>query len=356
MWLTKQKKGVRYVERAFDGKKFGVTFPEDTKQNRKEAALILIEMIDEYERSFDLTRLTLSELFERYILDSTATDRSIRNYDNAFKHIIKLIGNIEANELRPVMVKDSFKDLPTSKSNRFVMLLKMVLNWAYKMDYIEKDIAPKLSVQVKPESKKKDISQKYLEPDEVEKVLDYMKRYPEEYYLCNLMLLTGMRIGEAVAIKHDDISKEYIRVDETYDPDVKEFTDPKNETSNREIFIQEELRDLLKDIRRTEKIRRFGLGISDCDLLLCNSLGEPILISTVNSHLHKAEDLVHKNLTSHIFRHTHISMLAASGLSLDAISRRVGHKNPNITRNIYLHVTSKQKEQDNAAIKKIRLL
>ena len=279
MWLTKQKKGVRYVERAFDGKKFGVTFPEDTKQNRKEAALILIEMIDEYERSFDLTRLTLSELFERYILDSTATDRSIRNYDNAFKHIIKLIGNIEANELRPVMVKDSFKDLPTSKSNRFVMLLKMVLNWAYKMDYIEKDIAPKLSVQVKPESKKKDISQKYLEPDEVEKVLDYMKRY-----------------------------------------------------------------------------RRFGLGISDCDLLLCNSLGEPILISTVNSHLHKAEDLVHKNLTSHIFRHTHISMLAASGLSLDAISRRVGHKNPNITRNIYLHVTSKQKEQDNAAIKKIRLL
>lgn len=355
MWVINQKKGVRYIERAFDGKKFGVTLPEDNKQNRKEAALILIEMIDEYERTLDIDRLRLSELFERYIKDSSATSRSIRNYENAFSKILDLIGDMEINSLRPVNVREAFYELPASKSNRYILLLKMVLNWAYKMDYLEKDISPKLSVQMKPETKS-DISQKYLEPEELETVLEYMRRYPEEYLLCKLMVLTGMRVGEAVSIKNNDISKEYIRVDETYDPETKEFTDPKNDNSVREIYIQDELRSLLKTIRSAERIKRMANGIRGCELILCSSSGEPLSINLLNAHLHKAEALVDKKLTSHIFRHTHVSILAASGMSLDAISRRVGHKNTEITRGIYLHVTAKQKEQDNAAIKNIQIL
>lgn len=355
MWTTIQKNGVRFVERAFDGKKFSVTLPEDNKQSRKQAALILMEMIDNYERSFDISRFRLSEIFEKYIKDSSATDRSIRNYENAFGKILQLLGDSEVNSLRPVMIREAFLDLPVSKSNRYTILLKMVLSWAYKMDYLENDISRKLVTRTEP-GIKADISQKYLEPDELEKVLEFMKRYTEEYLLCKLMVLTGMRVGEAVAIKNDDISKDYIRVDETFDPGANEFTDPKNETSIREIYIQDELRSLLKMIKSEERIKRVAYGIRGCELILCGHDGQPLRINCLNRHLHAAESVVDKKLTSHIFRHTHVSMLAASGMSLDAISRRVGHRSPEITRDIYLHITSKQKEQDNAAIKNIHIL
>ena len=46
-----------------------------------------------------------------------------------------------------------------------------------------------------------------------------------------------------------------------------------------------------------------------------------------------------KHLTTYIFRHTHISMLAELGVPLKTIMQRVGHNDPNTTLSIYTHVT-----------------
>ena len=61
-------------------------------------------------------------------------------------------------------------------------------------------------------------------------------------------------------------------------------------------------------------------------------------------------------ITAHTLRHTHASILAAQGVSVDTIARRLGHENSKITRDVYLHVTEKLKELDNAAIDKTKIL
>ena len=48
--------------------------------------------------------------------------------------------------------------------------------------------------------------------------------------------------------------------------------------------------------------------------------------------------------TTHIFRHTHISILAEQGEPLKVIMDRVGHKSANTTLRIYTHVTDKMKD------------
>jgi len=53
----------------------------------------------------------------------------------------------------------------------------------------------------------------------------------------------------------------------------------------------------------------------------------------------------YKRLSTHIFRHTHISQLAELGVNHKAIMQRVGHANPDMTIRIYTHVTKKT-EQD----------
>ena len=44
------------------------------------------------------------------------------------------------------------------------------------------------------------------------------------------------------------------------------------------------------------------------------------------------------------------------GMKEDAISRRLGHADSKVTREIYLHITKKLKEQENEQIRNIKLL
>lgn len=52
-----------------------------------------------------------------------------------------------------------------------------------------------------------------------------------------------------------------------------------------------------------------------------------------------------KHITTHIFRHTHISFLAEQGVPLEAIQDRVGHSRGSRVTEIYLHITKKTKDQ-----------
>lgn len=47
----------------------------------------------------------------------------------------------------------------------------------------------------------------------------------------------------------------------------------------------------------------------------------------------------------HDLGHTHASLLLEQGVSIDTISRRLGHENSVITRKIYLHVTKNLKRK-----------
>ncbi len=62
-----------------------------------------------------------------------------------------------------------------------------------------------------------------------------------------------------------------------------------------------------------------------------------------------------KKISTHVFRHTHISMLAELGVPLKAIMQRVGHNDPNTTLSIYTHVTNTMKEELKNKIKSLSI-
>ena len=61
-------------------------------------------------------------------------------------------------------------------------------------------------------------------------------------------------------------------------------------------------------------------------------------------------------ITTRVLRHTHVSLLAESGVPLETITRRVGHDDSDITKRIYLHVTKRMKSRDNEIISHVSLL
>ena len=59
---------------------------------------------------------------------------------------------------------------------------------------------------------------------------------------------------------------------------------------------------------------------------------------------------IKKNITSHFFRHTHVSKLAELGVEWEVVRRRVGHKDSKTTKEIYFHVTEKMQDSLEAKI------
>ncbi|WP_347564876.1 tyrosine-type recombinase/integrase [Enterococcus sp. DIV0212c] len=86
---------------------------------------------------------------------------------------------------------------------------------------------------------------------------------------------------------------------------------------------------------------------SGSTFLFATSKGTPIQITAINTYLRwlKEKTDIDKPLSTHIFRHTHISKLAEIGTPLFAIQDRVGHENSRITESIYLHVTKGVKDK-----------
>jgi integrase len=54
---------------------------------------------------------------------------------------------------------------------------------------------------------------------------------------------------------------------------------------------------------------------------------------------------INESFTLHSLRHTHTFLLAEAGVSREVIMQRLGHKNDETTRNVYLHVTQFQKKE-----------
>lgn len=74
--------------------------------------------------------------------------------------------------------------------------------------------------------------------------------------------------------------------------------------------------------------------------------GTPIQTNSFNSALKRAADRIGINkasMSSHIFRHTHVSVLAENNIQLKAIMDRIGHDDEATTNEIYTHVTKKMK-------------
>lgn len=172
-------------------------------------------------------------------------------------------------------------------------------------------------------------------------------KVPLWYYLTYFMVLSGLRIGEAIALDVDDVN-EYIDVNKTFSLVTLQVGSTKTETSAREVFIQPELRELLDQYKifRTEHLagKRSKVFFPAKD-------GSRIGYAGYNKYLKENSlRILGREVTTHALRHTSASLLIAAGVPLETVSRRLGHADSKVTKEIYFHMTEKLREKDEAAI------
>ena len=370
MWIEETKNGkFKFVERYTDyitgkQKKISVTLDKNTPKNRK---LAMDMLKDKMQSNIPSTQkeLTLHELVEKYRIYQEKTVKAStyqRNY-HASNTIMNILGkDTLVNRLTASYITECF--LTTGKENstlnEHLTRLKALLRWGYQNDYIENiSFLDKLN-KFKDVSKREKIKDKFLETHEVTELLNQIEKTKcwHWYHLTRFLILSGLRSGEAIALTLSDIDIEnrIIHVNKTYDAVNKIVTTPKTSCSIRDVYIQDELLKCITLLSSYVNERKL-LYDKNNDLFLTNSNGNRVEYYAYDKFLKTNAELVGiKKITPHSLRHTHASLLLAEGVSIDTISRRLGHENSRVTKEIYLHITEKLKQKDNEALKNINIM
>ena len=364
MWV--EKRGDKYIaiDRYVDyltGKKkrVSVTIDKDTKQARNKAKQLLQAKIDAA-RQEDPKKTTISDLKSAYITyqRKTLKESTVHRNENILNIVIGIIGSDAlCDRLTASIIMDRL--LSTHKANvtinTYLTRLKAMLRWGYQNDMCP-DIAGKLKL-LPDQSEREKIADKYLERAELKKLLDGMK---VEYWknLTQFLALSGLRIGEALALEYSDVNtkERLIHVTKTYAPTTKAVQAPKTADSVRDVYMQDELLKLCRTLLSGSRRRALEYGYQS-DLVFCDIDGNYIKYDVYEKYLREnGQAILGRNITSHVMRHTMTSLFAEAGVDLAVIAARLGHHDSKLTRDIYMHRTKALQKKYNDAVRNVSIL
>lgn len=361
MWIEalqngKYKARERYTDPLTGKTKIiSVNIEKDTQKARKAAQEQLRMKIAELQDDKADENITLKEICDLYLAHQEETKRP-QTYlrDKAvIPLVVESLGNdVIAEKLSARHIIQSLEKAKSSNTTRNTYLghIKKMLRWAYRNDYV-KSITYLDKVQPWSDNRKERIEDKYLTSAELKTLLSGMK-ITKWKLLTEFLALSGLRIGEAMALLDTDVS-DVITVNKTMIlRDGSTSKHAKTDAGNREVHIQKELAPVIKALRKEKLIEQMKKGKQQTDRFLFD-FSYPAYDVFLKR---QSEKIINHRISPHALRHTHVSLLAEQGVSLDVISRRVGHEGSDVTKKIYLHITEKQKEKDKEKVDKIRLL
>lgn len=176
--------------------------------------------------------------------------------------------------------------------------------------------------------------------EEYERFSENLQDTPMFYYIFEVFFWTGIRLGELLGLKKQDVSLEEgtLRIKKSYKSQIQKIGRTKTTDSKRTIYIPQFLVEELAEYMETL------YGLSEKDRIF------PTSKSALHKKLEKAAkkaDL--EKITIHGFRHSHISLLmnGVQSASVLDIAKRAGHKKPSTTM-LYAHAykTKDQKIAD----------
>lgn len=205
-----------------------------------------------------------------------------------------------------------------------------------------------------------DIEEKYLTRTEVEQLLKAAKESLsfQDFALLRLLIYSGLRIGEALALEIPRVDFEHstIKIRQTISTCITKNTKdfqlqtPKTATSIRDVELDAETMEILRHQILEQKKKHLKAGsnwYSEHEFVFTSKPyhGYPMFYSTFKYTFNRLLKSLSfsKHITIHSLRHTHASLLAESGATLEQIQQRLGHSNDDITKRVYLHVTKDSK-------------
>lgn len=324
-----------------------------TKAEAKKAARIAMNDIDKYGmvRQQSGKDKTVEDLMLEWLEDVVkveAKHNTIMSYSSAIhNHIIPDIGNLKLLSITPKKLQNYLNSKRTQYGKGMLTKLTTILKNAFKYAVRFAEYLPTDPASVINEPKSEKIPQKVF-PFKKEQISIILQKFPlgHQYYAPAILSYnTGMRIGECLALKWDDINFDTCTIDVhktmiTKDKMAVIQESPKTSPSVRMIKFGQKLYTLLKQIKVYQDRKKLELGaLYERNDMICDwHNGKLFKPDNINYFNQFCRETFGRGYSFHSFRHAHATMLLEAGEDLEIVSKRLGHSNINTTAKIYSHV------------------
>lgn len=324
---TKTGEKIRYTITYTDifGKRHTSGYYETIKEAKKD--------LWKFEEVKTNKNITYDFIFSNF-LDKVKTKNSENTYNNYiryYNYYFKKYDLIDYDKVNSLHWQDVFDKISKENSPYVaIMSLKMckaAVNLLIKHDLIEKNVFNKIEL-IKPP--KPDIN--HLTIDEIRLILETCKKaFPQYYALLYTFIGTGAREGEIFALEKSDFdyAEKKIKINKQFTKN-KLFLHPKTASSNREIYLFNDLAETINEHIKTLK--------PDNPLLFPNKNGRYINISNIRNRLWLPLLKlcgIEKRVRLHDLRGSYIDMVLSSGLSVKFAQNQCGHSKSETTLNVY---------------------
>lgn len=232
----------------------------------------------------------------------------------------------------------------------YLSIIHRVFRYAVLIDIIP---ANPLDKVIKPKSKPISKRDNYLSKDELKALLEITRDASLTYFgpLVHLLSYTGLREGEALALKWSDIDFENKQLSVTKTATRNHWKQiiqtPKTKNSIRTISIDDATLSVLKKWRKDQIKIYFRNGKhfeGDDNFVFTNENADWVDAQNFTRYFKKTlKRHGMKVITPHGLRHTHASLLFAAGVEPKNISDRLGHSTIKITLDLYTHIADEQR-------------
>lgn len=361
-----------YVGHDKDGKpkKKGVGGFRTKKEAEAAAANMLLELKGgTYVEEKDISFRNLSSIWlEAYKLTGVKKG-TIRIRNNELSHLYKYFDGISANDITRKQYQDALNDLmeqgyAKSTIDGVHCTGGMIFDKGVELKLIREDpttyARSPQKQQTAEETELQEELPNFMEKDDLANFLKTAKNsgMKDDYPMFLTLAYTGIRVGELCSLRDISIdeAEEVIKITRTYynpSNNIKEYelVTPKTTASRRTIKTDGKVIAEIKNLLNRQEITKNRLKDKwhDKGFVFCNETypGYPIYPKFVAIRMKRILKMsgLSKSLTPHSLRHTHVSLLAEAGVSLEAIMERLGHEDDATTRKIYLHVTKATKKE-----------
>ena len=287
---------------------------------------------------------------KEYIKESTYANYS----NNIFNHIIPKLGSIYIQDLNHKIIQDFLlslfksgrKDGAGGLSEKTIKDITIIIKGSLRKAINEEKIRHfELTFNYPKDNKDSKIY--ILSKHEQNKVTNYvLENLTNRNIGLLISLYSGLRIGELCALQWNDIDfkKNILSVNKTIqrvyikdkDKNISKviITTPKTKNANREIPINKEFLELLKQLKTKG---------NDYIITGTNKYLEP---RSYRKHFNNVLKKVKiKQFNFHSLRHTFATNCISLGVDYKTVSELLGHANVNITLNLYVHPRLSQKKK-----------
>lgn len=188
--------------------------------------------------------------------------------------------------------------------------------------------------------------------------------YSRDFLVLLIVINLGLRVGEILALKWEDIDFENqtVHINKTIQSNIANFNNehgrnttynlikksPKTKSGIRVLHFNNDVLFYFNELKEYDNRNNI---ISD--YVACTTVGTNNTSRNLQRSLDRLikKTTISKHVTLHILRHTFGSKLLRSGVNIEVVSKLMGHANITITYNKYIHTIQEEEAKAMKAIK-----